>query len=164
MFRLGGNVRQNYSTGTTFEDIEKLINERTALREKAIGGIRSALPLSVLAGQMEDIRRIRKPGDVLNILSNIGGSPELVGALTKLPSLDLKMKEGELSDKISLAKLKQSRDKKFEFEKRLGLAEGKRKQAAQILGGKSFDQLSKEEQKAYNRLQTDINFLLRGTS
>ena len=164
MFRLGGNVRQNYSTGTTFEDIEKLINERTALREKAIGGIRSALPLQVLAGQMEDIRRIRKPGDVLNILSNIGGSPELVGALTKLPSLDLKMKEGELSDKISLAKLKQSRDKKFEFEKRLGLAEGKRKQAAQILGGKSFDQLSKEEQKAYNRLQTDINFLLRGTS
>ena len=164
MFRLGGNVRQNYSTGTTFEDIEKLIKERTALREKAIGGIRSALPLQVLAGQMEDIRRIRKPGDVLNILSNIGGSPELVGALTKLPSLDLKMKEGELSDKISLAKLKQSRDKKFEFEKRLGLAEGKRKQAAQILGGKSFDQLSKEEQKAYNRLQTDINFLLRGTS
>ena len=164
MFRLGGNVRQNYRNGTEFSDREKLINERTALREKAIGGIRSALPLQVLAGQMEDIRRIRKPGDVLNILSNIGGSPELVGALTKLPSLDLKMKEGELTDKISLAKLKQSRDKKFEFEKRLGLAEGKRKQAAQILGGKSFDQLSKEEQKAYNRLQTDINFLLRGTS
>tara|TARA_Y100001951_G_scaffold103899_1_gene113886 strand:- start:281 stop:1258 length:978 start_codon:yes stop_codon:yes gene_type:complete len=164
MFRLGGNVRQNYSNGTTFKDIEKLINERTALREKAIGGIRSALPLQVLASQMPDIRTIRKPGDILNILSNIGGSQELIGALTKLPSLDLKMKEGELSDKISLAKLKQSRDKKFEFEKRLGLAEGKRKQAAQILGGKSFDQLSKEEQKAYNRLQTDINFLLRGTS
>ena len=49
MFRLGGNVRQNYSNGTTFEDIEKLIKERTALREKAIGGIRSALPLQVLA-------------------------------------------------------------------------------------------------------------------
>ena len=74
------------------------------------------------------------------------------------------MKEGELTDKITLAKLKQSKDKKFEFEKRLGLAEGKRKQAAQILGGKSFNQLSKKEQKAYNRLQTDINFLLRGTS
>ena len=43
---------------------------------------------------MDDIRTIRKPGDVLNILSNIGGSPELIGALTKLPSLDLKMKEG----------------------------------------------------------------------
>ena len=27
MFRLGGNVRQNYSNGTTFEDIEKLINK-----------------------------------------------------------------------------------------------------------------------------------------
>ena len=164
MFRLGGKVRQNYESGTSLADIEKLIQERAGLREKAIGGIRSALPFQVLAGQMDDIRTIRKPGDILNILSNVGSSPELFGALTKLPSLDLKMKEGELSDKISLAKLKQSRDKKFEFEKRLGLAEGKRKQAAQILGGKSFDQLSKEEQKAYNRLQTDINFLLRGTS
>ena len=143
MFRLGGNVRQNYSTGTTFEDIEKLIKERTALREKAIGGIRSALPLQVLAGQMEDIRRIRKPGDVLNILSNIGGSPELVGALTKLPSLDLKMKEGELTDKITLAKLKQSRDKKFEFEKRLDIAKSIEKTQRNLLAGKSAEEQKK---------------------
>ena len=162
MFRLGGNVRQNYSNGTTFSDIEKLIQERAALREKAIGGIRTALPLQVLANQ--PIESIRGIGDVVNILSGLPKDPGFLGALTKLPSLDLKMKEGELSDKISLAKLKQSKDKKFEFEKRLGLAEDKRKLASQILGGKSFDQLSKEEQKAYNRLQTDINFLLRGTS
>jgi hypothetical protein len=162
MFRLGGNVRRNYQNGTEFSDIEKLIEERGKLREKAIGGIRTALPLQVLANQ--PIESIRSIGDVVNILSGLPKDPGFLGALTKLPSLDLKMKEGELSDKISLAKLKQSKDKKFEFEKRLGLAEGKRKQAAQILGGKSFDQLSKEEQKAYNRLQTDINFLLRGTS
>jgi hypothetical protein len=39
------------------------------------------LPFSVLASQMDDIRTIRKPGDILNILSNIGGSEELIGAL-----------------------------------------------------------------------------------
>ncbi len=54
---------------------------------------------------MDDIRTIRKPADVLNILSNIGGSPQLLGALSKLPSLDLKMKEGELEDKITLEKI-----------------------------------------------------------
>jgi len=106
MFRLGGSARKNYSTGTSFEDIEKLINERAALREKAYGGAKKMLPFSVLASQMDDIRTIRKPGDILNILSNIGGSQELIGALTKLPSIDLKMKEGELGDKIELAKLR----------------------------------------------------------
>ena len=101
MFRLGGNVRQNYSNGTTFSDIEKLIQERAALREKAIGGIRTALPLQVLANQ--PIESIRGIGDVVNILSGLPKDPGFLGALTKLPSLDLKMKEGELSDKISLA-------------------------------------------------------------
>ena len=109
MFRLGGNVRQNYQNGTSLDDIRKLISERSALREKAIGGIRTALPFQVLASQMPDIRTIRKPGDILNILSNIGGSQELLSALTKLPSLDLKMKEGELTDKITLAKLERDR-------------------------------------------------------
>ena len=161
MFRLGGDVRRNYQNGT---ELEKLIKQRGQLRDKAFQTQRSLLPFQVLAGQMDDIRTIRKPRDVLNILSNIGGSPELMGALAKLPTLDLKKTEGELADKIALAKIKQSQNKKFEFEKRLGLAEDKRKLASQILGGKSFDQLSKEEQKAYNRLQTDINFLLRGTS
>ena len=78
MFRLGGNVRQNFQNGTTFEDIEKLINERSCFKRKSIGGIRTALPFQVLAGQMDDIRTIRKPGDVLNILSNVGASPELI--------------------------------------------------------------------------------------
>ena len=116
MFRLGGNVRQNYSTGTTLEDLFK---EKAELRKKAFGGIRAALPFSVLASQMDDIRTIRKPGDVLNILSNIGGSQELLGALTKLPGIDLKMKEGELEDKIALEKINIAKNKKTATELKL---------------------------------------------
>jgi len=119
MFRLGGNVRQNYQSGTDLSGIEKLIQERAGLREKAFGAARTALPFSVLASQMDDIRTIRKPGDILNILSNIGGSPELFGALTKLPGIDLKMKEGELSDEITLAKLKFEKNKKTATELKL---------------------------------------------
>ena len=115
MFRLGGDVRKNYRTGTSYSDIEKLIQERADLREKAFGGIRTMLPFSVLASQMDDIRTIRKPGDVLNILSNIGGSKELIDALTKLPGIDLKMKEGELTDKITLAKLEQQANKSTDY-------------------------------------------------
>ena len=161
MFRLGGDVRKNFENGT---ELEKLIKQRGELRQKKFATERSLLPFQVLAGQMDDIRTIRKPGDVLNILSNIGGSNELMGALAKLPSLDLKKSEGDLADKIALAKIKQSQNKRFEFEKRLGLADVKRAQAADILKGRKLEELSKEEKIAYNRLQTDINYLLRGTS
>ena len=123
MFRLGGNVRQNYSTGTTLEDLFK---EKAELRKKAFGGIRAALPFSVLASQMDDIRTIRKPGDVLNILSNIGGSKELLGALTKLPGIDLKMKEGELEDKIALEKINIAKNKKTATELKLNASEESR--------------------------------------
>ena len=123
MFRLGGNVRQNYSNGTTLEDLFK---EKAELRKKAFGGIRAALPFSVLASQMDDIRTIRKPGDVLNILSNIGGSKELLGALTKLPGIDLKMKEGELEDKIALEKINIAKNKKTATELKLNASEESR--------------------------------------
>ena len=81
MFRLGGGVikgkrvgnRENFQSPT----LEELFQEKSDLRKKAFGGIRAALPFSVLASQMDDIRTIRKPSDVLNILSNIGGSQEL---------------------------------------------------------------------------------------
>ena len=103
MFRLGGDVRKNFENGT---ELEKLIKQRGQLRDKAFQTQRSLLPFQVLAGQMDDIRTIRKPRDVLNILSNIGGSPELMGALAKLPAIDLKKSEGDLADKIALAKIK----------------------------------------------------------
>ena len=113
MFRLGGDVRKNYQSGTGLSDIENLIKQRAELRQKRFATERSLLPYSVLAGQMDDIRTIRKPGDVLNILSNIGGSNELMGALAKLPAIDLKKTEGDLSDKITVAKSRSSKNKKF---------------------------------------------------
>ena len=116
MFRLGGDVRRNYQNGT---ELEKLIKQRGQLRDKAFQTQRSLLPFQVLAGQMDDIRTIRKPGDVLNILSNIGGSPELMGALAKLPTLDLKKTEGELEDKIALEKINISKNKKTATELKL---------------------------------------------
>ena len=119
MFRLGGDVRKNYQSGTSLED---LIKQRGQLRDKAFQTQRSLLPFSVLASQMDDIRTIRKPGDVLNILSNIGGSNELMGALAKLPTLDLKKSEGELTDKIALEKINISKNKKTATELKLNAA------------------------------------------
>ena len=124
MFRLGGDVRRNYEKGTSIED---LIKQRGQLRDKAFQTQRSLLPFSVLASQMDDIRTIRKPGDLLNILSNIGGSPELMGALAKLPTLDLKKSEGELSDKIALEKINIDKSKKTATELKLNAAARARK-------------------------------------
>ena len=119
MFRLGGSARKNYQNGTTLED---LIKQRSELRDKAYGTQRTLLPLSVLASQMDDVRTIRKPGDVLNILSNLGSSPELFGALGKLGSIDLKKSEGELTDKIALEKINISKNKKTATELKLNAA------------------------------------------
>jgi len=105
MFRLGGTARKNFSSGT-FSEIEDLMTKKAAAREKSLSGIQGMLPFTALAGQMDDIRSIRKPGDVLNILSNLGTSPELFKALGTLGSIDLKRTEGELDDKIKLATLK----------------------------------------------------------
>ena len=162
MFRLGGDVRRNYQNGT---ELEKLIKERGQLRDKAFQTQRSLLPFQVLAGQMDDIRTIRKPGDVLNILSNIGGSNELIGALAKLPAIDLKKSEGELTDKIALEKLKASRAKGFEFEKRMRKADELRAERDQSLAGKTPEEQEKiKATKAYKDRETDIAFLLRGKS
>ena len=66
MFRLGGSARKNYQNGTDLSEIEKLINKRAGLRDKALGSMRTMLPLSVLASQRDDIRTIRKPGDIFS--------------------------------------------------------------------------------------------------
>jgi hypothetical protein len=160
MFRLGGDVRKNFENGT---ELEKLIKQRGQLRDKAFQTQRSLLPFQVLAGQMDDIRTIRKPGDVLNILSNIGGSPELMGALAKLPAIDLKKSEGDLADKIALEKLRTSRAKGFEFEKRLARADQLRTEQNKLLAGKTPEQQAKiKDSKVFKNLETDIAFLLRG--
>jgi hypothetical protein len=143
MFRLGGSARKNYQNGTTLED---LIKQRSELRDKAYGAQRTLLPLSVLASQMDDVRTIRKPGDILNIFSNIGGSKELFGALGKLGSIDLKKSEGELTDKIALEKINISKNKKTATELKLNAARD-----AQTILSKygSVDQIPPQERTRY---------------
>ena len=162
MFRMGGPARVNYQNGTT---LEELIKKQGELRGKQFDTIRQVLPLSVLATQMDDIRTIRKPRDVLNILSNIGASPELVGALTKLPSLDLKIKERELTDKIALAKLEAQKNKKFEFEKRIEIARGIEQTQKNLLAGKSeAEQKEIRASDTYKNLEKQKSSILREMS
>ena len=162
MFRLGGDVRKNFENGT---ELEKLFKQRGELRQKRFATERSLLPFQVLAGQMDDIRTIRKPRDVLNILSNIGGSPELMGALAKLPAIDLKKSTGDLEDKIALEKIKQSKNKKFEFEKRLDIASNIEKAQKNLLAGKSdAEQKIIRGSDEYRNLEKRKNSVLREMS
>ena len=122
MFRLGGSARKDFNTGGLGE-IEELINKRADLRDKAYSSMGTMLPFQVLAGQGDNIRTIRSLGDVTNILSNLGTDPNTFNALGKLKQIDLKKTEGELTDKITLSKLRSAKNKKYEFEKRLATAD-----------------------------------------
>ena len=109
MFMLGGSARKDYQNGTenpAIKDIEELIKQRGAARERSISGIKSILPLQVLAGTT-GLSQIRSPRDVLSVLSEIGTSPTTFGALGRLASLDMTAKDKDLADRIALAKIKQ---------------------------------------------------------
>jgi len=106
MFRLGGTARKNYQNGTDLKDLESLIGEIGTARDKYLKTQRAVLPFQALSGQMDNIRSIRSLGDITDILSNLGQSQELFGALGKLPAIELKQKKGELEDKLSILKAK----------------------------------------------------------
>jgi hypothetical protein len=172
MFRLGGGVikgkkvgnRENFATITEIED---LINKRAGIRDKALGDMSSMLPFQVLASQGDDIRTISSLGDITNILSNLGTDPSTFAALGKLNAIDLKKTEGELTDKITLAKLKQSTNKKYEFERRLNRANELKAELANFVTeqkgrGKSDDEIRASAR--FQNLNRDIDFLLRETS
>ena len=170
MFRLGGGVikgkkvgdRENFATIT---EIENLIDKRAGLRDKALSSMSSMLPFQVLAGQGDNIRTIRSLGDVTDILSNLGTDPNTFAALGKLNAIDLKKTEGELSDKITLAKLKQSTNKKYEFERRLTAAKNISKQQESLLAGKSAaEQEAIRQTPKFKALQQEKNYLLRELS
>ena len=108
MFRMGGSARVNFEDGTTsksLKEIEDLIKKRATLRDETLSNVSGLLPLQVLAGQ-PGISTIRSPRDVLNILSGLGTDPNTFGALAKLKQVDLKKTEGELADKLALAKIR----------------------------------------------------------
>jgi hypothetical protein len=107
MFKLGGSARPGYAKGN-YDDLVKQIRQdltrRTESRDKYLKGIKSVLPLSVLAST-SGLGQIRKPMDVVNVLSEIGTNPATFAALMKSKSIDMKMDEGALQDKLALAKL-----------------------------------------------------------
>ena len=163
MFRLGGSARPGYSTGTGLEEIEKLIGERAAARDKLIGGMRTMMPLQVLAGQ-PGLQTIRKPTDVLSLLSDIGKDPNLFNALMRSQSLDLKTKEGELTDKITLAKLKKdTRDKTYEFQMRMKMVDDNNLEIDRILA-KDPELKDAKNLSRYRRLEDKNASLLRKMS
>ena len=144
MFRMGGSARVNYNEGTT---LEELIKKRGELRTKKFDTARKVLPLSVLATQMDDIRAIRKPMDLINILSNLGSNPATFQALGALDSLDLKKTEGELTDKIALEKIKIQRAKKTATEIRQAAAANARNILAKVDG--DLSKLTDKERSLY---------------
>ena len=144
MFRMGGSARVNYQNGTT---LEELIKKRGELRTKKFDTARKVLPLSVLATQMDDIRAIRKPMDLINILSNLGSNPATFQALGALDSLDLKKTEGELTDKIALEKIRLQRAKKTATEIKQDAAANARELSAKVNG--NISELSPAEQQLY---------------
>ena len=148
MFRMGGSARVNYQNGTT---LEELIKKRGELRTKKFDTARKVLPLSVLATQMDDIRAIRKPMDLINILSNLGSDPATFQALGALDSLDLKKTEGELTDKIALEKIKIQRAKKTATEIRQAAAANARNILAKVDG--DLSKLTDKERKQYKIMQ-----------
>ena len=163
MFRLGGSARPGYSTGTGLEEIEKLIGERAAARDKLIGGMRTTMPLQVLAGH-PGLQTIRKPTDVLSLLSDIGKDPNLFNALMRSQSLDLKMKEGELTDKITLAKLKKdTRGKTYEFQMRMKMVDDNNLEIDKILA-KDPELKDPNNLSRYRRLEDKNASLLRKMS
>ena len=163
MFRLGGSARPGYSTGTGIKEIEKLISERAAARDKLIGGMRTMMPLQVLAGQ-PGLQTIRKPTDVLSLLSDIGKDPNLFNALMRSQSLDLKMKEGELTDKITLAKLKKdTQGKTYEFQMRMKMVDDNNLEIDKILA-KDPELKDPNNLSRYRRLEDKNASLLRKMS
>jgi hypothetical protein len=166
MFRLGGDVRRNYQDGTGLKEIEKLIGERAAEREKFMDFQRSTLPFQILAGQ-PGFSTIRKLSDVPTLLSDIGRDPALFDALIKGRSLDLKKKKEELTDKITLAKLRQSQNKTYEFERRLNRANKLKADLSKYVTeqkklGKSDEQIKNSN--TFREINRDIDYLLRETS
>ena len=107
MFRMGGSARPGYQDSNyadLVKQIQKDLSDRTARRDQYLRGVKSVLPLSVLS-QASGLGSIRKPRDVINLLSEIGTNPATFAALMKSKSIDMKMDEGALKDKLALAKL-----------------------------------------------------------
>ena len=172
MFKMGGSARPGYAD-SNFAD---LIKDKKGLREsilkdigaigdartKRIGAQRSLIPLSLLASQ-EGIGQIRKPMDLVNLLSALGTDQRTFQALGKLEDLDLKSAKGSLDDKLAALKVMDSKDKKFDFERRLESYNAFQAAQQKLLEGVTDeDAIAKiKGSNVYRDLETKKNFVLR---
>ena len=172
MFRMGGSARPGYRD-SNFSD---LLKDKKGLREsilkdigafsdaraERIGAQRSLIPLSLLA-QQEGISQIRKPMDLVNLLSALGTDQRTFQALGKLEDLDLKLAKGSLDDKLAALKVMDSKDKKFDFERRLEAYNSFQAAQRKLLEGVTDeDAIAKiKSSSVYRDLETKKNFVLR---
>ena len=176
MFRMGGSARPGYAD-SNFSDLikdkkglrESILKDLGSIRDarsQRLSGMRSIIPLSLLA-QQEGIGQIRKPMDIVNLLSALGTDPRTFGALAKLDDIKLEDKKGELSDKLTALKIMDSKDKRFEFEKRLERADAIKKQLSEYIKQQKAEGKSDEEIRAsspYVDANRRLSYLLREKS
>ena len=172
MFRMGGSARPGYRD-SNFSDLlkdkkglrESILKDIGAIgdaRSKRLESLRSIIPLSLLA-QQEGIGQIRKPMDIVNLLSALGTDPRTFGALAKLDDIKLEDKKGQLSDKLAALKVMDSKDKKFDFERRLESYNAFQAAQQKLLEGVTDkDAIAKiKSSSVYRDLETKKNFVLR---
>ena len=172
MFRMGGSARPGYRD-SNFSDLlkdkkglrESILKDIGAIsdaRAERIGAQRSLIPLSLLA-QQEGISQIRKPMDLVNLLSALGTDQRTFQALGKLEDLDLKLAKGSLDDKLAALKVMDSKDKKFDFERRLEAYNSFQAAQKKLLEGVTDeDAIAKiKSSSVYRDLETKKNFVLR---
>ena len=172
MFRMGGSARPGYRD-SNFSDLlkdkkglrESILKDIGAIsdaRAKRIGAQRSLIPLSLLA-QQEGISQIRKPMDLVNLLSALGTDQRTFQALGKLEDLDLKLAKGSLDDKLAALKVMDSKDKKFDFERRLEAYNSFQAAQKKLLEGVTDEDARAKikSSSVYRDLETKKNFVLR---
>ena len=172
MFRMGGSARPGYRD-SNFSDLlkdkkglrESILKDIGAIsdaRAERIGAQRSLIPLSLLASQ-EGIGQIRKPMDLVNLLSALGTDQRTFQALGKLEDLDLKLAKGSLDDKLAALKVMDSKDKKFDFERRLEAYNSFQAAQKKLLEGVTDEDARAKikSSSVYRDLETKKNFVLR---
>ena len=172
MFRMGGSARPGYRD-SNFSDLlkdkkglrESILKDIGAIsdaRAERIGAQRSLIPLSLLA-QQEGISQIRKPMDLVNLLSALGTDQRTFQALGKIEDLDLKLAKGSLDDKLAALKVMDSKDKKFDFERRLEAYNSFQAAQKKLLEGVTDEDARAKikSSSVYRDLETKKNFVLR---
>ena len=172
MFRMGGSARPGYRD-SNFSDLlkdkkglrESILKDIGAIsdaRAERIGAQRSLIPLSLLA-QQEGISQIRNPMDLVNLLSALGTDQRTFQALGKLEDLDLKLAKGSLDDKLAALKVMDSKDKKFDFERRLEAYNSFQAAQKKLLEGVTDEDARAKikSSSVYRDLETKKNFVLR---